>query len=399
MLIILFPYKFIKYFFKKYQVSDLKKKFKGKIEIHDMSNIVSKNYHKAFKGKRYKKALVFNNIPEWESHLIKKIQREKKIFVVNLISFESFKSLNIYYLLSKYKINIIEMNSAEVYEFMASNTMYLKVCTFFKYLLFNRARLMLVLKSIFIGKLINFFKFKSIYVTVCGSTAKRLLLPKIKNAEKTQFVNFHSSDFSNYLLNQKKNNFKNKKNYIVFLDTKTPAFTGDKLYLQYKINYNTKKWYEDLNNFLEKIEKTFNSKVIIVPHPTVREVKNIYYKKKFKVSKDLDATNKLIPNCKFVISIGATTAVSYCVLYNKPLTFTCNDQMIKYNPIMFSEMKKLSKILSSKIININERFIKDRINLNVNKKKYLNYKFKYLTSKKINKINNSEILKKLVFHN
>ena len=44
MLIILFPYKFIKYFFKKYQVSDLKKKFKGKIEILDMSNIVSKNY-------------------------------------------------------------------------------------------------------------------------------------------------------------------------------------------------------------------------------------------------------------------------------------------------------------------------------------------------------------------
>ena len=91
----------------------------------------------------------------------------------------------------------------------------------------------------------------------------------------------------------KKNHKKKKQNFIVFLDARTPAFIGDKFYLKYKINYDKKKWYKDLNTFLSNIEKVFKSKVIIVPHPAVRDFKNIYYDKKFIVSKDPDASNKL----------------------------------------------------------------------------------------------------------
>ena len=43
MLIILFPQRFVNCFYKSYQVNELKKKFKEKIEVHDMSNIISKN--------------------------------------------------------------------------------------------------------------------------------------------------------------------------------------------------------------------------------------------------------------------------------------------------------------------------------------------------------------------
>jgi len=217
----------------------------------------------------------------------------------------------------------------------------------------------------------------------------------MKKAKQIKFIDFHASDFANYLENKKKIIKIKNQNYIVFLDAKTPAFRGDKFYLKYKINYDKNKWYKDLNNFLEKIERVFNSKVIIVPHPAVRELKNVFYNKKFTVSKDMDAANNLIRNSRFVISISATTAVSYCVIYNKPITFIYNNQMIKHNPVMLSEMKIMSKILSSKIININKNFFKKNLNTRVNKRKYLKYKYDFMTSKKIQNQTNAEILYKL----
>ena len=69
--------------------------------------------------------------------------------------------------------------------------------------------------------------------------------------------------------------------------------------------------------------------------------------------------------------------------------------MIKHNPIMFSEMKIMSKILSAKNININKNFDKKNICMKVNKKRYLKYKYDFMTSKKIKNQTNTEILYKL----
>ena len=180
------------------------------------------------------------------------------------------------------------------------------------------------------------------------------------------------------------------------MDIKAPAFPGDDVSFNDKIIYDVKKWYKDLNVFLDKVQKIFNTKVIIIPHPSVRKLTNIYYDKKFKVSKDPDASDSLIANCKFVIANGATTAVSYCVIHKKPVTFMYNDQVIKSNPTMLFETKSLSRILLSKTININNKFNKSKFSLKINKKNYLKYKYNYLTSKKIKNIKNSEILKRLI---
>ena len=65
MIIILFPYRFNNYYFKKYQIKELKKKFKNKIEVHDIFNIISKNWYKGHKTKRSKFAIIFNSIFQW----------------------------------------------------------------------------------------------------------------------------------------------------------------------------------------------------------------------------------------------------------------------------------------------------------------------------------------------
>ena len=398
MLIILFPYKFSNFFYKKYQVKELKKRFKKKLELHDVSNIVFKKKLKFVKSKRHKSVLVFSKIKEWENYLKKITKKEKKIFVINLLFLSSFRSFYLHYLLFKYKLSIININSPEVSAPQFKRSILLKSFIFIKLLLLNPLRLIFIVKDKIFKKLIKIFKFHELYVTICGSKSKKFLYPLQINAKKIKFINFHSSDYANYLANKSKKEL-NKKSYIVFLDIKAPAFSGDDILLNNEIKYNIENWYKDLNKFLKRIEKIFKSKVIIIPHPSVRKLKNIYYDEQFLVAKDSDAANKLIPNSKFVIANGATTAVSYCVIYNKAVVFIYCDQVTKKNPTMLFETKNLSKILSSSIVNINKNPLEKDFTLNISKKKYSNYKFNFLTSKKITNISNIEILGNLINNN
>ena len=57
------------------QIDDLKKELKSKVEIHDMSEIVSKSWNKTFITKRKKDSLVFNKIFQWERHLKKVLKK------------------------------------------------------------------------------------------------------------------------------------------------------------------------------------------------------------------------------------------------------------------------------------------------------------------------------------
>ena len=173
-------------------------------------------------------------------------------------------------------------------------------------------------------------------------------------------------------------------------------FLGDKQLFKYKIKYDTKKWYEDLNNFLSMIEKKYNSKIIIIPHPRVREHKNPYYSKKFEVRTDVGATSKLIPKSKFVIAISCTMAVSYCVLNYKKILLIFNNQLMKQNPNMMSNLTFMSKVLNLNLININEKIEKKNILRLINKKIYDEYKFNYLTSKKVVNKKNFEIFNKFL---
>ena len=394
MLIILFPQRFVNCFYKSYQVGELKKKLKEKIEIHDMSNIISANTNNAYKGSINKSVKIFKEIKEWDRYLKKKIKKEKKIYVMNCINQDNFKSFYIHYLLSKYKFSIIEANSGETLQYIYSKTLIQKTVNFFKYLIFHPRFFLFRSKQFIFRKMTKFLKFNEIYVTQCGFDGRRNVNPYLSST-KIKFLDFNSSDYANFFINKKK--IRNK-NYAVFLDAKTPAFVGDKASFGLNIIYDKKKWYSDLNKFLKKVEKQLNLKIVIIPHPSVREFKNTYYDKSLKVVNDEDATNKLISGCKFVLSISPTTAVNYCVLYNKPITFIYNDQMVKENLWQFKELKLYSNTLSSKIINLNEDTNMIVLNSSVNKKKYLKWKYNFTTSKKTEKISNVEILNKAIFN-
>ena len=83
MIILISPYKFTEFSFINYEIDIYKKKLKHKIEIHDLSNLINPTWNDAFKLKKYKKSKIFKSINDWENHLIKLKDSEKKIIVIN----------------------------------------------------------------------------------------------------------------------------------------------------------------------------------------------------------------------------------------------------------------------------------------------------------------------------
>ena len=114
--------------------------------------------------------------------------------------------------------------------------------------------------------------------------------------------------------------------------------------------------------------------------------------------RDDNATIKAIKDAKLVFAISATTAVSYSVIFNKPVNFIYNEQIKKKNQTQFKHMKNLAKVLGTKFINLDKEFMKRKINLKINKKLYNNYKYNYLTSKKTENKKNFEILNENFFN-
>ena len=79
--------------------------------------------------------------------------------------------------------------------------------------------------------------------------------------------------------------------------------------------------YKKLNKFLKSIEDVYSSKVIIIPHPKVRGIKNPYYSKNFRIDNRANAAEKLIDSSKFIICPILSTVIAYAIAKYKPILF------------------------------------------------------------------------------
>ena len=173
----------------------------------------------------------------------------------------------------------------------------------------------------------------------------------------------------------------NLKKPIVFIDNDI-ADHPDYLHHGTTSPVNKEKYYYSLNHFFNYIEKKFNTNVVIAAHPKSNLKKAT---KQFNNRKVIqNKTSDLIKKCSFTI-LHHSTALSFCILSNKPTLFITNDDIKK--SWFQKEIEFGASILKNKIFNI-EHFNKYKnINkyLTLNKKNYQIYKNKYLYSKKINK--------------
>lgn len=391
MLILLAPYKFTEYHYNHYELDIFEKKLNEKFEIHDLSSIVNPKIKSTFKLKRHKKAKIFYSIKQWHNYFSEINKEYKNIAILNLLDLTNFRSLLIHMIVKKYVKKIIQLKSPGLPNFYTER----KKRNFFfdikkKIYMFRLNFLIFHFKSKLINFLAKFILFDKIFYLVRGN---KINFNTSLNSKKKTYIKYHSHDFSRLNLYKKKN--KKEKSIGVYLDGPGPHFEDDYSIFGLKFNYDKSKWYDDLNKFLFKIEKTYSCKIIIIPHPKVKRLKNPYYHKKFRVNHDLDAVHKLIPKSKVVVSISASTAIGIAIACKKKILLTYNDQIKKLNYSLFEVTKFIAEKCNANFINLNN-YDSEELVKPINKKKYQNYFYDYVTSSNISKKKNYEIFNKLL---
>ena len=194
---------------------------------------------------------------------------------------------------------------------------------------------------------------------------------------KTKIIYSHSYDYNNYLSNNKAPKLGIKKPYAVFLDQYLPLHPDAPIFYGVDPRCTPKKYYPALHNFFNIFEKKFNMDVIVCAHPksNYESEENYLYGRKFIKNKTID----LVKNSNIVFA-HCSTAITYAVLYKKPLVFLISNEYIRsfdnYTPSV------IAKTLNSPCFNIdnknNDSKVQDIDLFKIDKKKYKIYKDDYI---------------------
>ena len=373
-IIIMTDISFTKRDYKRFGISNLRKKFN--VFIFDFT----KNFSKKLAGFKYSQKTYkckgyysIKSIPSF-------IEFVEKHNFSNSINYMSNKPLihRLTKILKKNNIPLIKIQNGLVIDptdprsFMQNIHIFiLKLTSKKKFLTFIVSQIT-KLRNRFIKKKPNFF-FDKIVVT--GKTG--IKDPDIR--KNTKIIYAHSYDYDNYLKNNKLPKLNIKKPYAVFLDQNIP-FVADGLIFPGMVpvpRCTSEKYYPALNNFFNTFEKNFNMKVIVCAHPKsdYESNKNYLYGRKFIKNKTIN----LVKDSKIVFA-HCSTAITYAVIYKKPLVFLLSNEYIRsfdnYTPSV------IAKKLNSPYFNIDDKNNKSKIQhinlFKIDQKKYKIYVDDYI---------------------
>lgn len=209
-------------------------------------------------------------------------------------------------------------------------------------------------------------------------------------------INYHlasSFDYSNFLTSKTDKKVNLSGTYAVLIDGAGPLFASDDILLGRKSSLTSEKWYPALCGLFDFLEVGFVDQVVIVAHPKV--CVSADYRKKFddrvvfQSSNDRFITETLIGGADFVIT-RISTAVSFAVIYEKPILFVVSDEL-KKDSIFVKKAQCLYQELNKKPINI-DGFSNDEVigELVVKDQVYDAYRRKFLSNS--GNYTNSEII-------
>ncbi len=194
-----------------------------------------------------------------------------------------------------------------------------------------------------------------------------------ENYRGKNIINCHSYDLYQKL---KINNYSKKKNYFLYLDQYEHNHPDYKL-AKYDM-VNPAKFYKSLNNFFDKLEKKYKKNVIIAAHPKAE--KHSYFKNRKVISNKIV---ELSQNCFSTIA-HTSTSISFSVIFNKPIIFIVNDEMLRVDINKELKISKYANELKLKVFNIDENNYINNINeqfKSINKREYKNYYKNYISYK------------------
>ena len=388
--LIIYPYKTNKFIYDTFEINQLKNY--TKIYLIDISYIVNKSFTNSlnYKHNIYNEHLII--IKTWKDYILFLYKNRKKvnvnIFIIDEISFSpNFKELIsiLFYriiLFGKIKKVLKILNSGvPVIEFDNLNNK--NPFSIYQYIIKNT--------KLFLNKVI-------IRIDIVLIAGKDMSDKFSKYFKRKKIINYNSNDFSKFILNTKSNNKLFNNEYAVFLDSAGPLFTSDSSLTKSKVYFTVDNWYPSLCIFFNFLENIFSNEIKIAGHyKSIHKHisphfgnRKVYY----------NITQELVRNCNFVVTRNST-AISYAIIYNKPIFFIYSNETIKDKNQMIY-IKYLSKITNCKIININD--FKNGLDfsnlLKIDESKYEEFKLNYLTSLDLNNLKpNYKILVEEVLKN
>ena len=396
--LLLFPTRFTKFHYYKYEISRLESEYNIKVIIHDLSNLLaSSKFNKEWKTELEEKTSKFKSLISWIFYFNK--IRKKKIIIFNYVPVVNLNSFIINFLVRLSKLPVIIHEpigpfSTEIINVKKNTRFFL---TRIKQHGFNFRIYFFALKSIFFRFLINLIKYNTVILLSNNFEKKNFENIKRKNFFK---IDFNTHDYSNALLAKQNKKEELIKNYIIYLDNGAPYFSGDAHFKGDSLyKFNLKKDYNDLNLFFDKIEEYFDAKIIVIPHPKYKSpdpkrIKSLnpYFNNRI-VNNDYDSLAKLSSECLFFIN-KMSTALSYAIFHKKPVIQIFSSEYFhahEERQSIFGQAKNLGK----EPIDIC-KFNKEEIeaSLVLDESKYEKYKYEYLTpkNKTVEKIPNYKII-------
>lgn len=382
-ILIIYPYVFRDFDYLRYEIKNLEKYFGAEVIIHELIRIITPKFIYAYKNfYNSKKIFRFESYSIWQKEFRNLVDKNPNLLIIKDIQSSNFLSFLVNLEIKKAKKKILEYSASQGHP--PDLEINFKNLNFFN--LFNIKKIYFFLNNKLFNFLGNLFKLYPNYCLKAGSKGFK----KIYNRVGVNIIMANTFDYSNYITYKKKRN-ESKKKFIIFLDSPTPFYHGDGLLTggNKEEVFTIKNWYKSLNIFFENIEKLLNIKVKICPHPKVdtyearREYKNIFDGREILKKRPLN----YLSNTKLIISRNST-AFSYAVICKIPSIVITSNELMKNNKFI-NYQKFLVKELGTSIFNIDKNFqFKKKINLfKINKKKYSQYKKKYLTSLNILKPN------------
>ena len=146
------------------------------------------------------------------------------------------------------------------------------------------------------------------------------------------------------------------------------TFSSDSKLRNDKVIISAKKYYRELNNFFDKLEKITNREIVISAHPksNINQLKS--YIKNRKILTNINSLDLVYHSTNVIVSYSM--AIGFAVLYDKNLILITNNDINDYKkPIINS----LSKYLKIKYINISNSYrLKNKSNNKSEYSKYIN---------------------------
>lgn len=207
-----------------------------------------------------------------------------------------------------------------------------------------------------------------------------------KEGKSTRFISCNSGDYQLARNCIKQFSIKYKR-YVVFIDQYLPFHKDFKLFGM--DNIDSKRYYDRINKLFDIIERTYDCNVVICAHPSsvkYRTEDYFYGRPVF-----YNETRNIVKDCVFAITHNST-AISYAVIFRKPVLIYTSDELNEKNTTRYSVF---SNLLNLPVVNIDnvQLFNKDLL---VDQLKYDEYLYDYLTTPKSKNRNNSDIIESIL---